>query len=140
MLRLSRGTWCLCHRHMGRYALLGATQGCQWGRNRSHNGSQYASDAPHMVLHDRFISLMDGCCIEMLRPRCRHVEARAACATGIWVDIHCWEHLQDVSGGETGRVMGLKRSLTRRIWCSRIVAGMKHNWGGALKCCEDAST
>ena len=115
---------------MGRYAAQAAPRGCQWGRDRSRNGSQYASDVPHMMLRDCFISRMDERCIEMLRPRCRHVEARAACATGIWVDIHCWEHLEDVSGGETGRVMGLKRSLTRRIWCSRIVAGMKHNGGG----------
>ena len=81
----------------------------------------------------------DGWGIEMLQTCFDLVEARGACAAGIWVDMQRWQHLEDASGGGTGREMGHKRSLTRRMRCFRIVADMKQ-MGGALKCCEDAST
>ena len=73
------------------------------------------------MLRDCVISRVDECCIEMLRPRCRHVEARAACATGIWVDMQRWQHLEDGGDGSLGGEMGLNMSLTRRMWCSRSI-------------------
>ena len=61
-----------------------------------------------------------------------------ACATGIWVDMQREQHLEDASGGGTGRVMGHNMLLTRHIWCCVIVSQVVWT-GAALKCCDCAA-
>ena len=56
------------------------------------------------------------------------VGARGACATGIWVDMQCWQHLEDGGNGSLGGEMGLKRSLTRRMWLYDIGMLRLHDW------------
>ena len=76
----------------------------------------------------------DGRGIEMLQTCFDLVGARGACAAGIWVDMQRWQHPEDASGGGIGREMGLKRPLTRRMRCFRIVASTTHirgRWNAA---------
>ena len=51
----------------------------------------------------------------VLQTRFNFVEARAACAAGIWVDMQRWQHLEDGGDGSLGGEMGLNMSLTRRM-------------------------
>ena len=70
----------------------------------------------------------DGWGIEMLQTCFDLVEARGACSAGIWVDMQRWQHPEDASGGGIGREMGLKRSLTRRMWLYDIGMLRLHDW------------
>ena len=51
----------------------------------------------------------------VLQTRLNFVEAHAACAAGICVDMQRWQHLEDGGDGSLGGEMGLNMSLTRRM-------------------------
>ena len=58
----------------------------------------------------------DGRGIEMLQTCFDLVGARGACATAIWIDMQCWQHLEDAGDGSLGGEMGLEIPRTRSTW------------------------
>ena len=86
------------------------------------------SDAPYVMFSNRYNYYKDGRGIEILQTCFDLVGARGACATSIWVDMQCWQHLEDGGNGILGGEMGLKRSLTRRMWLYDIGMLRLHDW------------
>ena len=62
----------------------------------------------------------------MLWRRFNLVEARAPCATGLWVDMQCWQHLEDGGNSSLGGEMGLKYHEHAAHGTSAIILGSEN--------------